>query len=144
MAETSSACPHHRHRLPQIPRLAAVKIGWRQLDIAERRDTEHVLVADRFCDLKAALVSRRQDISPWPLDDAERRIHLPADVDARVATGAALIHEQLQPFLLFCGHSIRIDRRGSKYRAWPSSIIAGVAVTSLIAGGFKGIGSKVD
>ena len=46
--------------------------------------------------------------APGLFDDSKWRVRLTADIDARVAGGAALIDKQLQTFFLICGQSIRI------------------------------------
>src|SRR5512132_4150945 len=82
---------HHTHRLLEVPDLAGMEIGGGQFDVAQGRHLEDVLVARRFRNRESTLVVGRQNVGAWPLDDPERSIHAAADVDAVVATGAALI-----------------------------------------------------
>ena len=96
------------NRFPQIPRTAAVEIRRRQFDVAKWWHAEYILVIRRMCNNETALVGWRQDSRSRPLDHSERRVRLTTYVNACMAGGAALVHEQLQAFFLICSQSIRI------------------------------------
>src|SRR6185437_15412840 len=64
--------------------------------------------ADCLGDLEPSLVGRRQEIRTRLLDDTKWRVHLAANIDPRMTAGTALIHEELQSFLLLGSERVRI------------------------------------
>ena len=75
--------------------MSAMKIGSGQFDVAQSRNLDHIIVADRFRDLEAAAVIRRQELPAGLLGHSKRSIHPAANIDAVVARRAPFIDEYL-------------------------------------------------
>ena len=93
---TGLALGHDLHRRFEASDLAGVEAGRGQRDVTQRRGAKNVVVVGGLGHRKADLVAFGQHVGAGLLDQTKGEGAFATDIDAGVAGGADLVHEQLE------------------------------------------------